>query len=160
MWLLASTWIPTHRAYPRFAFSQWETALLCNDVSHWLGGADSRFAPSHWETALLCNDVSHWLGTNLESDLYTCFNWTLISGDRSGSSYYTVCENICCSYKKYWWYIVKTMYSKFAHLPKFEWKNLFQKGPIFTCDFPLEIKPLWNLVVSWVVACDSFANMQ
>ena len=28
---------------------------------------DSRFAPSQWETALLCNDVSHWLGTNLES---------------------------------------------------------------------------------------------
>ena len=28
--------------------------------------ADSRFAPSQWETALLCNDVSHWLGTNLE----------------------------------------------------------------------------------------------
>ena len=31
--------------------------------------ADSRFAPSQWETALLCNDVSHWLGTNLESAL-------------------------------------------------------------------------------------------
>ena len=24
--------------------------------------ADSRFAPSQWETALLCKDVSHWLG--------------------------------------------------------------------------------------------------
>ena len=31
--------------------------------------ADSRFAPSQWETALLCNDVSHWLGANLESAL-------------------------------------------------------------------------------------------
>ena len=29
--------------------------------------ADSRFAPSQWETALLCNDVSHWLGANLET---------------------------------------------------------------------------------------------
>ena len=29
--------------------------------------ADSKFAPSQWETALLYNDVSHWLGTNLES---------------------------------------------------------------------------------------------
>ena len=29
--------------------------------------AESMFAPSQWETALLCNDVSHWLGTNLES---------------------------------------------------------------------------------------------
>ena len=28
--------------------------------------ADSRFATSQWETALLCNDVSHWLGANLE----------------------------------------------------------------------------------------------
>ena len=30
---------------------------------------DSRFAPSQWETPLLCNDISHWLGTNLESTL-------------------------------------------------------------------------------------------
>ena len=32
--------------------------------------AYSRFAPSQWETALLCNDVSHWLGANLESALH------------------------------------------------------------------------------------------
>ena len=31
--------------------------------------ADSRFAPSQRETALLCNDVSYWLGANLESAL-------------------------------------------------------------------------------------------
>ena len=31
--------------------------------------AKSTFAPSQWETALLCNDVSHWLSTNLESAL-------------------------------------------------------------------------------------------
>ena len=31
--------------------------------------ANSRFAPSQWETALLCNDVSHWLGASLESAL-------------------------------------------------------------------------------------------
>ena len=31
--------------------------------------AASRFAPSQWETALLCNDVSHWLGASLESAL-------------------------------------------------------------------------------------------
>ena len=29
--------------------------------------ADSRFTPSQWETALFCNDVSHWLGASLES---------------------------------------------------------------------------------------------
>ena len=32
--------------------------------------ADSRFAHSQWETALLCNDVSHWLGANLDSVQY------------------------------------------------------------------------------------------
>ena len=31
--------------------------------------ADYRLAPSQWETALLCNDFSHWLGANLESPL-------------------------------------------------------------------------------------------
>ena len=31
--------------------------------------ADSRFAPSQWETGLLCNDVSHWLGASLKSAL-------------------------------------------------------------------------------------------
>ena len=31
--------------------------------------ADSRFAPSQWETALFCNNVSHWLGASLESAL-------------------------------------------------------------------------------------------
>ena len=30
----------------------------------------SRFAPSQWEMVLLCNDVSHWLGASLESALY------------------------------------------------------------------------------------------
>ena len=32
--------------------------------------ADSGFVPSQWETLLLCNDVSHWLGASLESALY------------------------------------------------------------------------------------------
>ena len=31
--------------------------------------ADSKFKPSQWETALHCNDVSHWLGASLESAL-------------------------------------------------------------------------------------------
>ena len=49
--------------------------------------ADSGLAPSQWETALLCNDISHWLRTSLESALqhisHTLFplylqliNWT------------------------------------------------------------------------------------
>ena len=47
---------------------------------------DSMFAPSQWETALLCNDVSHWLSANLESALrsiadskYLCRNFGFIS---------------------------------------------------------------------------------
>ena len=34
--------------------------------------ADSRFVPNQWETGLLCNDVSHWLGASLESALVAC----------------------------------------------------------------------------------------
>ena len=33
---------------------------------------DSRFALSQWEMALLCNDISHWLGESLESALKIC----------------------------------------------------------------------------------------
>ena len=32
--------------------------------------ADSRCSPSQWETVLLCNQVSHWLGRSLESALH------------------------------------------------------------------------------------------
>ena len=35
---------------------------------------DSRLAPSQWETALLCNDVSHWLDASLESALRIYLN--------------------------------------------------------------------------------------
>ena len=33
---------------------------------------DSRLTSSQWETVLLCNNVSHWLDTNLEWALYLC----------------------------------------------------------------------------------------
>ena len=39
----------------------------------------SRFAPSQRETALLCNDVSHWLGANLESALRVCMKSRIVS---------------------------------------------------------------------------------
>ena len=32
--------------------------------------ADSRFAPSQWEAALLCNDISHRLAASIESAVY------------------------------------------------------------------------------------------
>ena len=40
-----------------------EVELRSNITAH------SRFAPSQWEMALLCYDISHWLGANLESAL-------------------------------------------------------------------------------------------
>ena len=47
------------------AVRHWRRDILC-EFKIWsrpiLYRADSRFAPSQWETALLCNDVSHWLG--------------------------------------------------------------------------------------------------
>ena len=47
--------------------------------------ADSRFAPRQWETALLCNDVSYWLGTSLESALYVAVH-LVVFGSISGLS--------------------------------------------------------------------------
>ena len=41
---------------------------LSTSQSHY-NKADSSFAASHWEAALLCNNVSNWLGANLESAL-------------------------------------------------------------------------------------------
>ena len=43
------------------------------NVLHYLviyTSADFRFEPSQWEVALLCNDVSYWLGASLESALH------------------------------------------------------------------------------------------
>ena len=42
-------------------------AQICSRQS--VDRADSRFAPNQWEMALLCNDVSHWLGASLISAL-------------------------------------------------------------------------------------------
>ena len=42
--------------------------------------ADSRFAPSQWEAALLCNDVSHCLGASLGSALWV--SGRLTRGDK------------------------------------------------------------------------------
>ena len=51
-----------------------------SQVSH-MSGADSRFAPSQWETILLCNDVSHWLGANQESTPHERYDEQLIHAD-------------------------------------------------------------------------------
>ena len=41
--------------------------------------ADSRLTPSQWETALHCNDVSHWLGASLESAL---ISWCVVNSQQ------------------------------------------------------------------------------
>ena len=40
--------------------------------------ADSTLAHSQWETALLCKDVSHWLGANLESTLHDVYRYGIL----------------------------------------------------------------------------------
>ena len=43
--------------------------LKNNILAAWQYSADFRYVPSQWETPLLCNDVSHWLAESLESAL-------------------------------------------------------------------------------------------
>ena len=41
--------------------------------------ADSKFVPSQWEMALHCNGISHWLGSSLESVLSSIFYKTVLT---------------------------------------------------------------------------------
>ena len=52
-WLFHNRWWSRLKVVPREPFCM----------------VDYRFAPSQWETALFCNDVSHWMGASLESAL-------------------------------------------------------------------------------------------
>ena len=47
----------------------WVSTIVVDDIVV-VCRADSRSVPSQWETALLCNDVSHWLDASLESALW------------------------------------------------------------------------------------------
>ena len=51
------------------SIGSYNSFVACSAPSYFLNQfrADSRSAPSQWETALLCNDVSHWRGASLES---------------------------------------------------------------------------------------------
>ena len=55
--------------------------------------ADSKFAPSQWETALLCKDVSHWLGASLESTLI--YNLCVVCSQNVGNHWH-IMEDWCC----------------------------------------------------------------
>ena len=51
------------RVMPNNSFASAPYIQVCISDSY------SMFAPNHWETALLCNDVSHWLDVSLKSVL-------------------------------------------------------------------------------------------
>ena len=52
-----------------FLTRRWYYSFALSQIVNMAHRADSRFAPSQWETALLCNDTSYWLDTSLESAL-------------------------------------------------------------------------------------------
>ena len=54
---------------PYFTTIQWFVYVFVDSMTSIDIRTDQRFAPSEWETVLLCNDVSHWLGARLESTL-------------------------------------------------------------------------------------------
>ena len=61
--------------------------------------ADPRFAASQWETTLLCNDVSHWLGTSLESALncicIICLRYCVLKTREACSKTYIQKQSLC-----------------------------------------------------------------
>ena len=62
-----------------YACSDNTASSLGQHDQHIVCRVDSRFAPNQWETALLCKDVSHWLGASLESALVcTTLGLTLV----------------------------------------------------------------------------------
>ena len=75
-------------SYPWFKCSVWWE----NTTKHIIR-AHSRCELSQWETALLWNDVCHWLGANLESALIM---WKLVCCSRGGRNT-TIWWNVCMS---------------------------------------------------------------
>ena len=69
-------WISNYNQYFLWAVSSSLTSEAVQVNRPWKGMQGwTRFGPSQWETALLCNDVSHWLGASLQSALAWMNNW-------------------------------------------------------------------------------------
>ena len=51
-----------------------KTPYFVGNIRMWL--LHSRFAPSQWEMVLLCNDVSHWLDASLKQFCYCSYKDT------------------------------------------------------------------------------------
>ena len=63
----------SHYMYACRPFAHWKLSSSVQTIdpfslTHYIR-AECGFAPSQWEMALLCNNVSHWLGVSLESTL-------------------------------------------------------------------------------------------
>ena len=56
-------------AYVHHEFVTNASRFNCRRIRKIVLRAGSSFTPSQWETALLCNDISLWLGASLESAL-------------------------------------------------------------------------------------------
>ena len=70
-------WLPCHQAEAGIASTETTTEVIFRLEYIDSYRAGSRFVPSQWETALLCKDVSHWLGASLELLLFV---WILYQG--------------------------------------------------------------------------------
>ena len=95
-------WAPTHRVDSRFAPSQWESALLCNDISHWLGASlisalykhSSVFIYSNKRTYLVhlrtpwAKEIDNILINVKQCNV--CIPWTTQSGSRSVRAIYSL----------------------------------------------------------------------
>ena len=68
-----------HTVWSPHCLSQHSNTLRYRWTGKW-NRADARFAPSQWETPLLCNDISHWLAANLASTLWNQF-WNITTVD-------------------------------------------------------------------------------
>ena len=64
----------THRADFRFAHSQWETVLFCNDVSHWLGASikSALCLLVNTKFVLICVGRDNWCRNNVSMSLHSC----------------------------------------------------------------------------------------
>ena len=97
--------------------------------------ADSRLAPSQWETALLCNDVSHWVGASPESALQYTLIAQLVTNLSMGTLVYDVQDltQLLDYYIK-----IATWYAKRYYLWTHFGTNMHAHIPLTVChDMPL-----------------------
>ena len=127
--------------------------LYCGYIQCVICRADSRFASSQWETALLCNDVSHWLGASLESALICYYPpllwlypvWYIIIHLYCG---YIQCDILLSTFivaKSSVWYIIIHLYCGYIQCVIYYYPPLLWIYPV--CDmlstFIVDISSVW-----------------